>query len=330
MIDGWHLDNLVCPIHRADLVPAAGGGAEIQALSCGEGCRFPVVHGVAVMLPRTPFQATHENALASIREAADPTGSGLALNSLPDNDRIDGWVQKMVAHTNSTLYAHLVGRLAHYPIPSLPIEFPGGNPTLLDIGCGWGRWSLAAARMGFSPVGIDTSLKAALAATRVAAQLGLSARYVVADSRFMPFRAASFDAAWSYSVLQHFAKRDVIATLDGLKPLMRPGGVSKLHLLNSIGLRSLLLQLGRGFREARGFETRYWHIGEMLRTFERHLGPSRIELDGFFVQGRHEDRLLFRPRHRLIVDIAHALARIARWFPALRYLADNIYVVTRH
>ena len=48
--------------------------ADMQALSCREGCRFPVVCGVAVMLPRTPFRATHENALASIREAAHLTG----------------------------------------------------------------------------------------------------------------------------------------------------------------------------------------------------------------------------------------------------------------
>jgi SAM-dependent methyltransferase len=282
------------------------------------------------MLPAASFRVTHENATASLREALDPVAAGIDDNAPPSPDEIDGWVQDMVAHTNSTLYSHLVGRLRRYPIPTLPMEPRRSGATLLDIGCGWGRWSLAAARHGFSAVGVDTSLRAALAARRVAMQLGVPGRHVVADSRYLPFRDGTFDAVWSYSVLQHFDKDDVVATLAGLKPLMRRGGVSKLHLLNALGLRSLAVQIGRGFRTARGFETRYWLVGEMLRTFERHFGPSEIEIDGFFVQGRYEDRTLFRPRHRLVVEVSRVLSDLARKFRGLRLVADNLFVVTQH
>jgi hypothetical protein len=130
--------------------------------------------------------------------------------------------------------------------------------------------------------------------------------------------------------LQHFGKDDVVATLRSLKPLMRVDGISKLHVLNAMGLRSLLVQLRRGFREAKAFETRYWRVGEVLRTFDRWLGPSRLEVDGFFVQGRYEDRALFRPHHRLIVETSHALTRLSARFPAFGRLADNLFVVTRH
>ena len=280
------------------------------------------------MLPNGEFVPTHKNALASLAEAADPKSVGIVDNQPPSADQIDGWVQEMVAHTNSLLYTHLVGRLESYPIPEIPMVPRKQGDTLLDIGCGWGRWCLASARKGFFPVGIDTELRAALAAARVAHQLGLPARFVVADSRYLPFRPQTFDAAYSYSVLQHFSKENVIATLESLRPLMRPGSVSKLHLLNTLGVRSFLVKLRRGFRGAKGFETRYWFVGEMLRTFERCLGRSRIEIDGFFMQGRYEDRALFRLRHRLLFDVSRALTRLSRYIPALTHLADNLFVIT--
>ena len=325
MIDSWYLDHLACPTHGLGLEISASGS---PALHCAKGCRFPVIEGVPVMLPNEAFVATHENVVTSLREAADPDAAGIAGNRPPGTDEIDGWVQEMVAHTNSLLYTHLVGRLDRYPIPGISMVPRKKGDTLLDIGCGWGRWSLAAARAGFFPVGVDTQLRAALAATRVAKQLDLPARFVVADSRYLPFREHTFDAAYSYSVLQHFSKEDVVATLKSLKPLMRPGGVSKLHLLNTLGLRSLLVQLRRGFREARAFETRYWFLGEMLRTFERCLGHSRVEIDGFFMQGRIEDRALFRPMHRLIFDTSRALTWLSRYIPPLKHLADNLFVIT--
>ena len=39
-----------------------------------------------------------------------------------------------------------------------------GGTRLLDIGCSWGRWSLAAAARGYDAVGIDPSLGAIMAA----------------------------------------------------------------------------------------------------------------------------------------------------------------------
>ncbi len=330
MIDSWYLEHLACPTHGLNLEIPGTGSETSDSLHCAKGCRFPVVQGVPVMLPNEAFTATHENTMASLREAADPKAAGIVDNQPVSAEQIDGWVQEMVAHTNSMLYTHLVGRLERYPIPEIPLTPAKQGDTLIDIGSGWGRWCFAAARKGFFPVGIDTSLRGALAATRVAQQLGLAAKFVVADSRFLPFRPQTFDAAYSYSVLQHFSKDNVVATLKSLKPLMRVGGVSKLHLLNTVGLRSMLVQLRRGFREARDFETRYWFLGEMLRTFERCLGPSSIEIDAFFVQGRLEDRALFRPVHRLIFDTSRALTRLSRYIPFLTRFADNLFVVSQH
>ncbi len=144
----------------------------------------------------------------------------------------------------------------------------------------------------------------------------------------MPFKQDSFDAAYSYSVLQHLSKDDVTLVLKSLRPTMKRGGVTKLHLLNRYGLRSLQVQFMQLFTKPFFFQTRYWAPEEMLSTFTI-LGPSRLEVDGFFVQGRFEDRDLFKPAGRFLTTLSHCLKKFTERFTPLGKLADNLFVVSR-
>ena len=93
---------------------------------------------------------------------------------------------------------------------------------LLDIGCNWGRWTIAAAQRGYRPIGIDPSFEAIVAARRIARQLGVDdARYVVADARKLPFADGTFDVVFSYGVLQHFSKSDVALSVARHPPRAR-------------------------------------------------------------------------------------------------------------
>jgi SAM-dependent methyltransferase/uncharacterized protein YbaR (Trm112 family) len=322
MISDFH-ELLACPIHRVSLAQSE------RSLGCKLGCSFPIIGGVPFLLPRN-IQHTHSGlAEGSFALADEMLSAPQQSNDEQPAEKVDQTVQELVAHTNSNLYRPLIGRLESYPIPDFPFEPPHAGALLLDIGSGWGRWCIAAARRGFRPIGLDLSLMAALAATRVARQLGVKAMFVVGDSRYIPFQDATFDAAYSYSVLQHFSKDDVRATLRSLAPILRPGATTKLHLLNRYGLRSLQVQVARGFREPREFETRYWSPHEMLSEFAAEIGPSSMQIDGFFVQGRYEDRRLFKLRHRLLVEASHLLTLGAAYLPFLKYAADNIFVVSR-
>ncbi len=93
----------------------------------------------------------------------------------------------LVAATSGILYKHAVGRLHDYPIPEIRLA-DGQGKVLLDIGCSWGRWSMASVKKGYVPAGLDPSLGAVLAAKRLAKRLGLPFHGVVADARFLPFR----------------------------------------------------------------------------------------------------------------------------------------------
>src|ERR1700682_3319081 len=86
----------------------------------------------------------------------------------PVHDHVDGFVQRWVAGTNGNLYVPLINKLSRYPIPTWPTEgMRGTGGLLLDVGCGWGRWMVAAARAGYRPVGIDIKLEPLQAARRV-------------------------------------------------------------------------------------------------------------------------------------------------------------------
>ena len=73
---------------------------------------------------------------------------------------------KTVAATCGTMYVPKIGKLSSYPIPTLRLP-PGNGRVFVELGCGWGRWCIAAARAGYVPIGIDPMLGAVRAARRV-------------------------------------------------------------------------------------------------------------------------------------------------------------------
>lgn len=239
---------------------------------------------------------------------------------------IDPFVQEAIGATGGYLYEGLIGNLVEYPIPTLRLP-PGDGRTFIDIGCSWGRWSIAAARCGYRVVGVDPSLVGIRAARRVARQLGVDASYLVADARHLPFADGTFDTAFSYSVLQHFSKADAREALSGIQRVLAAGGTSLIQLPNAFGARSAYHIWKRRFREPRLFEVRYWTVPELRRTFNRLIGPSRVSVDGFFsLNPQVADLRLLPAKARVVVIASEGLRRLARVFPPLKFAADSVYV----
>ncbi len=337
MIDSWYLDNLACPVDRGAL-SAAG-----DALCCAHGHRYPVVDGVPVML-RPDVPQTIELAAASLRRATgeeiDGRAPALHLESLGISDdekrgvvamaatagAVDPVVAYLVAATNGLMYQHLIGGLQTYPIPAITLE-PGRGRRLLDVGCSWGRWTIAAQRAGYDAVGLDPSLGAIMAARRVAQQLGVPAHYVCADARHLPFPDRSLDAAYSYSVLQHLSPDDATASVAEMGRVLKPGGLARVQMPTRFGVRCLYHQARRGFRPASGFEVRYWSIRALSRLFRRHVGPPRFEVDGYFGIGLQvSDEALMPPRLRRVLRLSERLKAWSRRWRPLVLVADSVFV----
>jgi SAM-dependent methyltransferase/uncharacterized protein YbaR (Trm112 family) len=336
-LDPWFLGNLVCPIDRQALEAESGG------LVCERGHRYPVVDGTPVML-RPDVTQTITLAEASMGRAAgtlvDSRAPELHLESLGISDdekrgvielaaaggAVDPVVAYLVAATNGLTYKHLIGGLTEYPIPAIPVP-PGQSRRLLDIGCSWGRWTLAARAKGYDAVGIDPSLGAVMAARRVARQLAAPNRYLVADARYLPFRPCSFDVTYSYSVLQHMAPADVALAVGEMGRVLARGGQAKVQMPTAFGVRCLYHQARRAFRAARGFEVRYWTIPRLLRLFEHHIGAARVDVDCYFGIGlQSSDEPLMTPRLKRILRASERLKRVSRAWSPLVWAADSVFV----
>ncbi|MEO7793282.1 MAG: class I SAM-dependent methyltransferase, partial [Thermoanaerobaculia bacterium] len=252
-----------------------------------------------------------------------------ALEHLPRRP-VDPVVQMSVGKTCGRLYDPLIGRLERYPIPELRLPRAQGA-LLLDIGCNWGRWSVAAARLGYDVVGIDPSLGAVMTARRVFDQLQLRGRFVVADCRFLPFPPATFDAGFCYGVLQHIDKDKALLSLAELGRVLKAGAVGLVQMPHLFGIRSLYNFARRGFRApVRFHHIRYWRLGEMRDAFSRLIGPAELSVDAYFGLGIQASDVDLLPwKYRLVVRASTALRRLSRALPWMRGFADSIYVTAR-
>jgi SAM-dependent methyltransferase/uncharacterized protein YbaR (Trm112 family) len=316
-MDTWLENHLVCPSDHGELAKKDG------RLVCPSGHEYPVVEGVPVLLVKDVEQ-TAPWATRSI-ERAESWAQSEAPEE-PVGDEVHPHVQELVAATSGYLYQPLVHKLSRYPIPELRLP-DGDGRRLLDLGCNWGRWTIAAARKGYRPVGIDPSIDAVLAAKQICRQLGLPASFLVADARYLPFRDASFDVVFSYSVLQHFSKENACAAISEAGRVLRPNSVCLIQMPNAFGLRCLYHQAKRGFGEPGIFDVRYWTLPELERTFQARVGTSTLSVDGFFGLGIQKNDIDLLPLHyRAVVHASEALRALSARLPFMRYAADSIYV----
>jgi SAM-dependent methyltransferase len=235
-------------------------------------------------------------------------------------------VSFLIGATNGIAYKHLIGKLQEYPIPELCLPSANGQ-VLLDVGCNWGRWCIAAARLGYTPIGIDPSLGAVLAAKRVAAQLGLNVKFVVGDARFLPFRTGSMDVVFSYSVLQHFSKGDASRAIKEVGRVLQANGKSVVQMPTVLGFRCMYHQARRRFREARDFEVRYWSIPALRQVFTKHVGRTTFSVDCFLGIGLQAADLRLMPLSlRVVIRVSELLRKTSRVLPWFCYVADSVYV----
>lgn len=98
----------------------------------------------------------------------------------------------------------------------------GEGETLLDVGCGQGRYSLAFAKNGLKVTGLDASDALISEANRLAQEMALSVEWIVGDMRRIPFEN-DFDGATLVDAFGFFEddseNREVIQQISkALKP----------------------------------------------------------------------------------------------------------------
>ncbi len=319
----WLIRHLVCPRDRSGLT------VEGEYLVCRQNHTYPVYDGIAIMLV-DEAETTHDYITRTLEKISNNQSSkdGTIESHQPkdESDYIDKFVQGEIPYTSGNLYFSVQNRLSRYPIPEC--RLPQGNgERLLDIGCNWGRWSIAAAQKGYQAVGIDPSLDAVLAARRVSRQLGVETSFVVGDARFLPFAVDSFDTVFSYGVFQHFSKENVRTSLDEVVRVLKPNGNTLFQMPNKYGIRQYQQHRRRGFTEGEGFEVRYWTPSELMRTFEEKFGTTTMTADCYFGLGiQHSDVDLLPLKYRIVVHSSHLIRQMSKFISPLSKVADSVYL----
>ncbi|MGB8310522.1 MAG: methyltransferase domain-containing protein [Halobacteriota archaeon] len=102
--------------------------------------------------------------------------------------------------------------------------------SILDVGCGTGRYLVPLERAGFDVLGIDISCVALRT-------LCSSYQLAEADLRSLPFAGSSFDAITCFGVLQHLSCYEREVALRELFRVLKPQGLAFLEVIGDMDMR---------------------------------------------------------------------------------------------
>lgn len=203
------------------------------------------------------------------------------------------------------------------------------NEILLDIGCNWGRWSIAAAKLGYRVIGIDPSLGAVLAAKRLAEKFEVDhlTQFIVGDAMNLPLKDESIDIFFSYSVFQHFSKNDFEISLKEAYRVSKQKAYLFIQMANILGIRSLYWIIRRKFRKARDFEVRFYWPFELKKIVSKIFGTTGLSVDSILGLGiQPNDYNLMTIEKKFIIILSKIHKKLSNKIKFLTYFADSIYV----
>lgn len=201
---------------------------------------------------------------------------------------------------------------------------------ILDAGCGAGRHTHALAATGLDVVGLDYSADLLAVAASRAAACPHPPRWIRADVRSMPFRAASFDHAVSFfTSFGYFDDAGDRRHLGELRRVVRPGGRLLLDFLNAPRVVATLVSESRRIEGGVTIhETRALRAGrvekqaevvagaavvarwsESVRLYERDELEGLLAAAGFGVRDVHGDLsgAAWNPQAPRLVLVAEAV-----------------------
>jgi SAM-dependent methyltransferase len=111
---------------------------------------------------------------------------------------------------------------------------PGAR--ILDLGCGFGRHSVALAKLGYRVTGIDLSEPMLSAAAKLAAERGVSVDWVQRDLRNVAGVGLFGACVCLYTVLGYFDDESNEAVLASVRDLLDPGAPFLLDVSNPLAL----------------------------------------------------------------------------------------------
>jgi 2-polyprenyl-3-methyl-5-hydroxy-6-metoxy-1,4-benzoquinol methylase len=99
------------------------------------------------------------------------------------------------------------------------------NKRILDVGCGWGLYTLTFARLGAHAYGQDLSVSSINTAKTLMEVLGLNVTYKIGDVKSLSFEDNYFDAIFSGDFFEHISEDDKNLVFQEIYRVLKPNGV---------------------------------------------------------------------------------------------------------
>lgn len=124
------------------------------------------------------------------------------------------------------VYKDLDNRIQRYRIANvLKIYRPTKNEKILDLGCGWGTFSMAIAPLCKEIVGLDYSSKSVEICRRLAREKKLNnVQFMCADASKTGLKSESFDVIISADLFEHIYPEDFIKIIKESNRILKKKG----------------------------------------------------------------------------------------------------------
>ena len=304
---------------------------EILCSSCEE--KYPIVFDIPVLITKKKCESLGLDYYSeSFKEKI------LKLNLFKKNEFGIMALNEILIFTNGILYEK-INKLKKYPIPEIPFERnTQDNNLLIDIGCGWGRWTNSAAQRGYDAVDIDKNLIWLIFAKKIAEQLNIkNCNFICCDALNIPIKNSSFDKVYSYSFLQHFSGQNLKIILNQISKIIKPK-LFKTLMVNKYSLRGLyneykiknsrfeMLQKGRIEEkiDESNFNVRYFSIKKINNIFKLNFILKNFRSYCFFTQAQKVDLSILILKSKIYIIISLALTLLFKIIPFSKYLCDNL------
>ena len=222
------------------------------------------------------------------------------MSADPEVDESRAWFEGAFERGYLDVYPHRdvasaraeVARLVERGLGSAPAHDGDGPRTVLDLGCGFGRHTLAMLELGLDVCGLDLSLDLLRHAAQLESAAHLHGRLVRGDFRRLPFAASSFGTVvMLFSSFGYFDDETNGHVLNEIARVLAPGGTAILDLMNAERVRANLVPESR--TEKDGY---VMHERRQLTSDGRRVRKdvTRIDRDGN-ERSWHEDVRLYDP-----------------------------------